>query len=108
MKIGHCAGCHQKPERSFFYHGYKFPVCARCTGVTVGQLSGMITFFAYHLPRAWSNFFLFVMFFDWFLQYMKIYESNNIRRFITGLLCGYALGQLYLKILLWILWYLYI
>ena len=33
MEYGHKIGCHQMPERSFFYKEYQFPVCARCTGV---------------------------------------------------------------------------
>lgn len=35
--LGNNSGCHQLAERSFFYKGYQFPVCARCTGVTIGQ-----------------------------------------------------------------------
>ena len=34
--IGNHSGCHQMPERSFFYKGKQFPVCARCTGVIIG------------------------------------------------------------------------
>ena len=35
MKIGAKLGCHQRSDRSFFYHGYQFPICARCTGVLI-------------------------------------------------------------------------
>lgn len=28
--------CHQKPDRSFFSCGRKWPVCARCTGLYLG------------------------------------------------------------------------
>lgn len=38
MQIGRSSGCHQLPERSFFYNGKQFPVCARCTGAIVGQI----------------------------------------------------------------------
>ena len=38
MEIGRRAGCHQMEERSFSFRGYQFPVCARCTGVLLGQL----------------------------------------------------------------------
>lgn len=100
MKIGRCSGCHQIPERSFFWKGYQFPICARCTGVVIGQAVGMLTYFIYKMPWKHSSFFLFLMFLDWFLQRMKILQSNNIRRLITGLLCGYALGQCYITVLL--------
>ena len=100
MQMGRCAGCHQLPERSFFYHGYQFPICARCTGILIGQTLGVLTFALYRLPWSWCSFFLFLMFFDWFLQRMKILQSTNIRRLVTGLLCGCALGQCYITILL--------
>ncbi|MEI3349189.1 MAG: DUF2085 domain-containing protein [Dysosmobacter sp.] len=35
--VGHTLGCHQRPDRSFFFHGKQFPVCARCTGVFLGE-----------------------------------------------------------------------
>lgn len=100
MKIGRCSGCHQMPERSFFWRGYQLPVCARCTGVVIGQMIGMLTYTVYKMPWGQSSFFLFLMFLDWFLQRMKLLQSTNIRRLITGILCGYALGQCYITILL--------
>lgn len=90
-----------------FYHGYQFPVCARCTGVMLGQLAGMVLFFIYPLPRKWFSFLLFVMFFDWFVQRMEILESTNLRRLLTGMCCGYALGQFYVWVLLKGFYYVY-
>ena len=29
-------GCHQMATRSFFFKGFQFPLCARCTGILVG------------------------------------------------------------------------
>ena len=42
MKYGKILGCHQKPERSFFYKGYQFPVCARCTGVVISSIISVV------------------------------------------------------------------
>ena len=100
MKAGKFCGCHQMPERSFFYHGYQFPVCARCTGVVLGQLVGYLTFAWFRLSWNGCSFFLFLMFLDWYLQKMGLLSSTNPRRLITGLLCGYALGQCYLSFVL--------
>ncbi|MEE0456852.1 MAG: DUF2085 domain-containing protein, partial [Anaerovibrio sp.] len=30
------------PSRSFFIHGYQMPLCARCTGIIVGEVLGLI------------------------------------------------------------------
>ncbi len=34
--------CHQIPERSFYWGAAQFPVCARCTGLYVGGLVGLL------------------------------------------------------------------
>jgi uncharacterized membrane protein len=34
--------CHQMPERSFFWDGHQFPVCARCTGLYASAAIGVI------------------------------------------------------------------
>jgi uncharacterized membrane protein len=34
--------CHQKPERSFFWDGHQYPVCARCTGLYASAAIGVI------------------------------------------------------------------
>jgi uncharacterized membrane protein len=34
--------CHQRPDRSFFWAGHQFPVCARCTGLYVSAALGLI------------------------------------------------------------------
>lgn len=90
MEFGRKLGCHQFAHRSFFYKGYQFPVCARCTGVIISSTIAMIVFFFYPI-----NFFIaivlsFIMFVDWFIQYIGIKESTNTRRFVTGILGGYG------------------
>jgi uncharacterized membrane protein len=34
--------CHQMPERSFFIDGHQLPLCARCTGMYLGLVTGAI------------------------------------------------------------------
>ena len=99
MAFGKLSGCHQLPERSFFIKGQQFPVCARCTGAFIGYIAGGILYFFIHINIFLCLFFCLVMFIDWYIQYKKIFHSNNIRRVITGFLCGFGMIQIYLSIL---------
>ena len=97
MYLGQMTGCHQRPDRSFFFHGHQFPVCARCTGVILGQIIALATFRVF-LPNIFVlSSFCIIMLIDWGLQFFGLFASNNIRRVVTGAMCGYALGLLYIK-----------
>lgn len=96
MNFGKRLGCHQMPSRSFFVKGYQFPVCARCTGVIVGELLAIILILFSFSIRWWMMLLLLVpMGVDWLLQYINILESTNTRRVITGLLGGIGLTYFY-------------
>lgn len=101
MRVGRMTGCHQLPQRSFFYHGKQFPVCARCTGVFLGEGIGILLFRIGEIPIALAVLFCVVMLSDWMIQYKTGRESTNTRRFITGLLCGYAFANFLLKFVKW-------
>ena len=99
MKLGKRLGCHQMPERSFSVKGYQFPICARCTGVLLGELVAIISLFFFQLDLLVSILLLIPMGIDWGLQYIKLFPSNNVRRVITGTLGGYALTFIYYHII---------
>lgn len=103
MWFGHKLGCHQKPERSFIIKGRQFPVCARCAGVYAGGIIAFITFRLMTPPIWLVAVFCAVMFSDWLIQFLKIRESTNLRRFITGFFCGYGLMNLQIRLLFLIL-----
>lgn len=85
MEFGKKMGCHQIPERSFFFKGYQFPVCGRCTGVIIGEIVTIILFFfRLIIPLYFSIFFMGIMGLDWFIQRINLIKSNNINRCITG------------------------
>ena len=98
MEIGKKLGCHQKPERSFAYKGYQFPVCARCTGIIVSTLFTYGIHKKHPVPIEVSALFLCVMVCDGLLQYLGIKESNNARRFVTGCLGGIGLTSIRLSL----------
>lgn len=95
MIIGKRSGCHQRPERSFFYKEYQFPICARCTGVIIGYICGIILYFAFGTNNWISLAGCTIMLIDWLIQRLKIHESTNIRRLISGILGGYGIISLY-------------
>jgi uncharacterized membrane protein len=45
--------CHQRPERSFFFDGHQFPVCARCTGLYLSAGAGLLGWLALKIASRW-------------------------------------------------------
>lgn len=98
-EIGDCSGCHQLPERSFFWKGHQFPVCARCTGVAIGQAFAVFIAFIKDIPLKISILCLSIMGIDWGIQELGIKESTNYRRLFTGILGGFGLFSIYASII---------
>ncbi len=94
--------CHQKPERSFFINGKQFPLCSRCTGILAGYFIGIILAI---ITKCRHNFvfplLLIPMIADGTVQLVFKRESNNCRRFITGI--GGGIGIVYIFISIHIL-----
>ncbi len=85
-------GCHARPDRSFYFRGRQFPICARCTGELIGIITGVPVCIFLGCPRFGIVLTMMVpLIFDGFLQRLTSYESGNIRRLITGILFGIAL-----------------
>lgn len=99
MQLGAGTGCHQRPDRSFYFHDYQLPVCARCTGVLIGYITAVPVFIltGFHFLLSVSG--CLMMFLDWLVQESGFKESNNRRRFITGLFGGFGVMTLQLFLL---------
>ena len=102
MEFGEVLGCHQMPQRSFFYKGYQFPVCARCTGVIISSVLATVVFFIKKLPLWICIILSSVMLIDWGLQFLHIKESTNKRRIISGFIGGFGWTTLYLRFIFFI------
>lgn len=91
--------CHRKPERSFFIKEHQFPVCSRCTGF---YISLIIYFtYTYYFFVDYNSFLLIFAVLllvpsaiDGTTQFLEFRESNNVLRFLTGILGGLGLGIL--------------
>lgn len=104
MRLGNRCGCHQREDRSFKIKGWQFPICSRCTGILTGQLIGLILYLlALKIPIYIDLVFLLIMFLDWFIQFKKIKESTNLRRFLTGNLAGIAQMSILIKLIMFII-----
>jgi len=116
--------CHQKSERSWELNGNQLPVCTRDLGIFAGMLFGGLMFTQRGwnrwtvrdtclsvLPESmlqstyknnrrtllWIGCGLLLclpLIFDGFLQLLTSYESNNLKRILTGLPFGFGLGIL--------------
>ena len=85
-------GCHARPDRSFYFRGKQFPICARCTGELVGRILCIPTLIFWGCPSFGIVLLLMVpLIIDGSVQKLTSYESGNIRRLITGILFGMAL-----------------
>ncbi len=85
-------GCHARPDRSFYFRGKQFPICARCTGELVGMILCIPTLILWGCPSFGIVLLLMVpLIVDGSIQKLTSYESGNIRRLITGILFGMAL-----------------
>ena len=85
--------CHRLPERSFFFRGHQFPVCARCTGFYIGFFSCILFKYFGLIPKFSFNLIIAAMLatpliFDGVTQALGLRESNNALRFVTGIMFG--------------------
>lgn len=91
-------GCHRRPERSFFVKGYQMPVCARCEGELIGILAAVIAVWFLRPPYWLMAVIMLPMIADGLIQGLTKYESNNRRRLITGMLFGFGITMIILKV----------
>lgn len=81
--------CHQLPERSFFFKGRQFPICARCTGILIGYLIGIIYILTFKELHIFLELLLMLpLLIDGTGQYLGYFQSTNVRRLLTGILAG--------------------
>lgn len=101
MEFGYRLGCHQKPERSFFIKGYQMPICARCVGVYIGYLLAIPSYliFGFHNLKVLALLGCDGMLLDWVLQAYKVKESTNRRRLVTGILGGFGIMVIFLRLI---------
>jgi uncharacterized membrane protein len=111
--------CHRIPERSFWLFGRQMPLCARCSGMQLGALLGMLYLFARgrygKLPPLKISLVLVIFFIafaiDGLNSYLNLftgeiilYPPNNILRLITGTGLGIAIAAVTVPIFNQTMW----
>lgn len=99
--FGKHLGCHQIPERSFYFRKKQFPLCSRCSGILLGQIIiGILIIFGISFSFLVSFILLLILFLDWFFQRVTKFDSRNFGRFLTGIFGGIGLLNLYYLIII--------
>lgn len=98
-------GCHCRNDRSLHWRGENFPICARCTGILVGNLLFAATAWFWMPSFWWSALMLIPLILDGSIQLKTTYESNNRRRALTGFLFGYGLLSAQVQSMVWSYWF---
>jgi uncharacterized membrane protein len=114
--------CHRIEGRSFQAFGRALPLCARCTGIYLGVMTGLGVFIASgrarasYLPqwRLWIPLAAFVAimgvdglnsYLSLFPGYTPVYQPQNWLRLLTGVFCGLSLITLVFPIFNQSLWH---
>ena len=95
--------CHGIPTRCETLFGVPLPICARCEGIYMGMLAGLVAAMAMFLLRsgAWMRertirplalFAVLPVAIDGLSQLTGLRESTNPLRIATGLIAGFAFG----------------
>lgn len=102
MAVGHRAGCHQRADRSFYWKGMKFPLCARCTGVLVGYILAVPAYTVCRKNVSVYAVCCIPLVIDGLTQLWEWQVSTNRRRFATGALAGYGICSMAITLLLFV------
>lgn len=114
--------CHQIPSHTFHIDGVPLPLCARCTGIYLGFLAGLLGMlllrrqYVIDLPPTWILvtlvMFIAVMVFDGinsFLEFVpvipQLYPPQNWLRLVTGTLHGLAISVIFCPVVSISVWH---
>lgn len=113
--------CHQIAGRSFLIDGIPMPLCARCTGIYLGVMTGLMIAIVSGRARvrrmpplkvcAVLAIFVVIMGIDGVNSYFHlfpgvtgIYEPHNWLRLVTGMFCGIAVFQIVFPVFNDVVW----
>ncbi len=107
--IGETTICNRMPDRTLIINGFVFPLCYRCFFLCYGFVSFFLFFMVNGVKIKLWKIILFccgiiLAIMDGFLQYFLNYESNNIRRIITGFIGGLSIAYVFAAMITFLLY----
>ncbi len=113
--------CHQIAARSFLIDGTPMPLCARCTGIYLGVVTGLFLMFASGRGKVCQlpprnittilSLFVVAMGLDGINSYIHlfpggtgVYEPHNWLRLVTGIFCGFAVISIVFPVFNSVVW----
>lgn len=91
--------CNLNKNRAFFIGEFCFPFCVRCSAIMISIVLTIIfvSLFKIKTKKICIIFWILLIIpclVDGIMQYFFNIESNNVKRLITGILCGIGIGNL--------------
>lgn len=91
--------CHRMPSRSFWLFEVPLGLCARCTGIYLGLVIGLVLSFAMQgkmtIPFRAAVTLILLALLDGSIQHFHVYDSGNLARAMTGFAYGIGLALLF-------------
>jgi uncharacterized membrane protein len=85
-KVGLALFCHRREDRCFKVFGYPTFLCARCLGLFLGTLiTPFLLLFNVNVPLLLAGLMIIPLLIDGFSQLLRLRESNNSLRLLTGI-----------------------
>lgn len=100
QRIGKEPLCNGRPERAPHIGNFCFPLCWRCTAISLGAvvIACFDLSFCFYHPLVGTLIAVVLItpcLIDGLLQKYAMKESTNVRRILTGLLAGIGMGLVY-------------
>jgi uncharacterized membrane protein len=94
LQRGFALVCHQRAERSFFLFGGSVAVCARCLGIYLGAVAGLLVCVPRPIAWRWLIAAVSINAIDWLAELGGMHSNWTAARFALGIALGVAASML--------------
>ena len=94
LQRGFALVCHQQAERSFIVFGGSVAVCARCLGIYIGAVAGLLLRVSRRVAWRWLMAAVAINVVDWFAEFGGVHGNWMGARFVLGISLGVAAAMM--------------